>query len=141
MITNPNGSKRFQDSDLVHTTVFNTVLDSFDRVAITKNNIGVTQSPQQIFSFTPSNLFTNNLCISFYVNTTAQCALSATLSYSDNSGVQTINILNGYTLSSPNSYSFSPIYISATNNQPVSLTVYSGNTTGAVTVSSSAVYF
>ena len=139
MITNPNGSKRFEDSDLVHTSVFNTLLDSFDRVAVTKSNIGVTQYSQQIFSFTPSNLFNNNVCISFYVNTAAQCTLSATINYSDTNGVQTINILNGYTLSA-NSYSFSPIYIS-TVNQPISLTVSSGNTSGAITISSSAVYF
>lgn len=140
MITNPNGSKRFEDSDLVHTSVFNTLLDSFDRVAITRNNVGVTQSPQQIFSFTPSNLFTNNLCISFYVRTTAQCTLSATLSYTDNGSVQNLAILNNYNFTSADSYSFSPIYI-ATANQPVTLTVSSGNTSGVAIVSSSAVYF
>lgn len=140
MITNPNGSKRFQDSDLVHTSVFNTVLDSFDRVAITKNNIGVTQSPQEIFSFTPSNLFTNNLCISFYVRTTAQCTLSATLSYTDDSTFQNYTIINNYNFISPDSYTFSPIYISAIN-QPVTLQVSCGNTSGVAYISSSAVYF
>ena len=139
MITNPNGSKRFQDSDLVHTSVFNTLLDSFDRVAITKNNIGITQSSQQIFSFTPSNLFSNNLSISFYVRTTAQCTLSATLSYTDDSTFQNYSIINNYNFASADSYTFSPIYISSVS-QPVTLTVATGNTSGVVYVSASAVY-
>ncbi len=139
MITNPNGSKRFEDSDLVHTSVFNTLLDSFDRVAITKNTVGITQSPQQIFSFTPSNLFSNNLSISFYVRTTAQCTLSATLSYTDDSTFQNYSIINNYNFTSADSYTFSPIYI-ATVAQPVTLTVSTGSTSGVVYVSASAIY-
>lgn len=140
MITNPNGSKRFQDSDLVHTTVFNTLLDSFDRVAITKNAIGITQSPQQIFSFTPTNLFNSNLCISFYVTTPAQCTMSATLAYTDSNSTQTLMILNNYNFSGADSYSFSPVYIAA-SNQPVTLTVSSSDTSGNVSISSSVIYF
>lgn len=140
MITNPNGTKRFEDTDLVYTSVFNAALDSFDKVAITANAIGITQSPQTIFSFTPSNLFNNNLSVSFYLRITSNCTLSASINYTDSSGAQQFDILNNFYFSSPDSYSFSPIFIS-TISQPVSMTVSCSSTSSSAYVSTSVAYF
>ncbi len=140
MITNPNGTKRVQDTDLVYTSVFNQVFDSLDKVAVTINNAGVTQSPQTIFSFTPSNLFNNNISIAFYLRLTVGCTISATIDYEDDGGPQEFKILNNYYFSSPDSYSFSPIFISTTN-QPISLSVSSSELSGVVYVSTTASYY
>lgn len=140
MITNPNGTKRVQDADLVYTSVFNDVFDSLDKVAITKHNIGVTQSPQTIFSFTPSSLFNNNISVAFYLRLTAGCTISASINYTDDGGAQQFNILNNYYFSSAESYSFSPIFISTTN-QPISLSVSSSDISNAVYVSTTASYY
>lgn len=140
MITNPNGTKRFEDADLVHTSVFNTALDSFDKVAITQNAVGVTQNPQTIFSFTPSNLFNNNLSISFYLRIASNCTLSASINYTDSSGAQQFNILDNFYFSSADSYAFSPIFISTTS-QPVSMTVSCSSTLSVAYVSTSVAYF
>lgn len=126
MIHTQNDSLRLQGSDTVSSEIFNQVFDSLDRLLYTIKNIQITTSNQVVATFTPST-FSN---LVFYINMQAQdtSSVTANIFFQNIGGIsQVYNILDSYTTSKNEFYSFNPIFLS-TNNSPISIVCSGLNT-------------
>jgi hypothetical protein len=119
MITNSNGTKRLEGTDLVLVDNFNQVFDSLDNTKLKLNNISINQNNQHIFDTSLSQNH-NNISINLYLKILSPCTVTLYLTYSDNQIVKTYNILSSEYFQSSGEYSFDPIFF-VCDNSAVSL--------------------
>lgn len=129
MITNSNGTKRLEGTDLVLVDNFNQVFDSLDNIKLNLKNISINQNNQHIFDIgLPQN--ENNISINIYLKVLTPCNITLLISYNDGTGTKTYNILNNEYFASTGSYSFDPLFIMC-NNSTVSLIASSSSANSA----------
>lgn len=134
MITNPNKTIRFQDSDLVTTSIFNQALSSLDRIIMTIDNVSVSSGQQTICSFNSG--LTNNISIFLSIKVLQSSNVDIKLNYENSLGNQQYEIVDNFNFS-PDTYSFNPVYINVLPQSQISIVV-SSNNNGAILISASA---
>lgn len=137
MITNSNKTIRFEDSDLVTTSIFNQALSSLDRTLLTIKNVVITTNNQMIANFTSS--LTDNIALFINLKTLEDCIVDIRINYQDSFGAQQYVLLNNYNLKNPDTYSFNPFYISINQGTPITIIVNSNKLNSKVFISASAI--